>query len=185
MDELLAKCLTGSKWAWDAFVDRYAGVIFSAVNRTLRGGRPVDDAETAEDIAQDVFLRLIKDDFRLLRSYDTGRASLTTWLTIVTRSMTIDHMRRKRLPAVAIEDAPPIVAAEDRPTIEDPTAAIPVDLLSGRQRLVLTLLFDRQMDVEEAAETIGVSAQTIRSTKHKAIAKLREHFGENRDVEFG
>ena len=184
MDEMLAKCLDGSKWAWDAFVERYAGVIFSAVSRTLRGGRPSDDAESAEDIAQDIFVRLIKDDLRLLRTFDPSRASLVTWLTIVARSTTIDHLRRKRLSAVAIDDAAPLAAPESTEPIENPTDAIPADLLSGRQRLVMTMLFDRGMDVAEAAEAMGVSEQTVRSTKHKALLKLREHFADKDPSEF-
>ena len=52
---------------------------------------------------------------------------------------------------------------------------IPLHVLSARQRLVMTLLFDEQLSVAEAAGLIGVDEQTIRSTKHKALTRLREH----------
>ncbi len=55
---------------------------------------------------------------------------------------------------------------------------IPLHVLSARQRLVMTLLFDEQLSVAEAAGFIGVDEQTIRSTKHKALTRLREHLGE-------
>ncbi|MBL8674031.1 MAG: hypothetical protein JNL07_04020, partial [Rhodospirillales bacterium] len=48
--------------------------------------------------------------------------------------------------------------------------------LTDRQALVLKLLYDRDMDVAEAAGFLKVDAQTVRSTHHKAMLRLREHF---------
>jgi RNA polymerase sigma factor (sigma-70 family) len=178
MDELLAKCLRGDKRAWDAFVDRYASVIFAAVRRALDRRRPPDREEAAEDVAQDVFLRLIRNDFRLLRNYDPERASLVTWLTIVARSTAIDFLRRKRLPTVPLDEVRPPASAGPPSMPAEPTADLPAGLLTARQRLVLHLLFDREMAPAEAARLLGVSQQTVRSTKHKAILRLRKHFTE-------
>ena len=175
MDQILAKCLEGQKPAWDAFVDRYGPVILAAVRHLLRVRGRAEQA-TAEDIVQDVFLRLIKNDLRLLRSYDPVRASLATWLTIIARSTTIDFLRRRRLPVVPLENAPPVVAHHEPAEFGAPTDALPHGLLTGRQRLILHLIFDRQMDAQAAAALLGVSHQTIRSTKSKAIQRLREYF---------
>jgi DNA-directed RNA polymerase specialized sigma24 family protein len=41
---------------------------------------------------------------------------------------------------------------------------------------VLRLLFDEQKSVAEAARFLGVDEQTVRSAKHKALSRLREHF---------
>jgi len=175
MDEFLENCLRGRKWAWDAFVDRYAGVIFAAVNRVM--GRQRQRAQEAEDVAQDVFVRLVRRDFALLRRYDPDRASLTTWLTIVARSVAIDHLRRKRLQTVSLEEAPAMPpASEAAPIASPPTAEYPLELLTARQKLVLQLLYDRDMDPEAAGRVLGISAQTVRSTKHKALQRLREYY---------
>lgn len=133
------------------------------------------DAQLIEDITQDVFLRLVRDDYRLLRGYDPARASLVTWLTIVARSCALDHLRRKPLPASSLDQD-----AHDRATYDPPIAeplALPPGLLSERQRLVLCLLFEKDMTVPEAGAALGVDEQTIRSTKHKALTRLREHLG--------
>ena len=53
---------------------------------------------------------------------------------------------------------------------------IPVQLLTGRQKLVLSLLFEDEKSIPEAAELLGVTEQTVRSTKHKALERLRKHF---------
>ena len=170
----LDACIGGDKQAWDAFVERWAGVIHAAVQRTFHGGRGAAARAEIEDTVQDVFLRLIKDEYRLLRSYDARRASLSTWLTLVARSTAIDRLRRKRAPTIPLEpdDAPPASGGRQRAV---DTPEIPLHLLSGRQRLVLRLLFDEQRSVAEAAGFIGVDQQTIRSTKHKALSRLRKH----------
>ena len=128
-----------------------------------------------EDLTQDVFVRLCKDDFRLLRSYDPARASLSTWLTIVARSTARDALRRRRAEAVPIESVP-----EARLAIEPVEPAIrlklPEALLSPRQREILAMLYDREMDVAEIARALGIDAQTVRSTHHKAMIKLRAYF---------
>ncbi len=171
MDMDLERCLQGDKEGWDAFVRRVAPIIFRAVARVLaRHGR----IEECEDATQDVFVRLIKDDHRLLRSYDPSRSSLSTWLTVVARSTALDLLRRQRLrTAPLLEDAHPIAEPED----ETPRLVLPRGLLSPRQRLVLHFLFDRDLDVPEVAQLLGVDEQTVRSTKHKALTVLRRHFG--------
>ena len=55
---------------------------------------------------QEVFLRLCKDGFRLMRTYDPTRAGLSTWLTIVARSTARDVMRRRQLPSTPIDIVP-------------------------------------------------------------------------------
>ena len=76
----LAALARGDKASWDAFVRRYAGLVIAAVRGVARDGTDFDD------LAQEVFLRLCKDGFRLIKTYDPTRAALSTWLTIVARS---------------------------------------------------------------------------------------------------
>jgi len=53
---------------------------------------------------------------------------------------------------------------------------IPPDLLTERQALVVKLLYEREMEVTDVAKMLQVDAQTVRSTHHKALLRLREHF---------
>ena len=53
---------------------------------------------------------------------------------------------------------------------------LPDELLSPRQKLVLTMLYEREMEVGEIATALGIDPQTVRSTHHKAMLKLRKHF---------
>lgn len=170
-DADLEALLAGEKAAWDRFVARHAAVIFAAVRRRLvPAGRTAD----AEDVVQDVFVKLCQHDFRLLRSYDAARARLTTWLTVVANSAAVDHLRRLRRRTEDIEAMPESVLAVDPVVREE--VKIPEGLLSPRQALVLELLYQRDMTPGEAAEVIGIDPQTVRSMHHKALVKLRTHF---------
>ena len=164
--------MRGEKAAWDAFVRRYGGLIVAAVR-----GVAMAPAEV-EDLTQEVFLRLCKDDFRLLRSYDPARASLSTWLTIVARSTARDGLRRRRAEAVPIEAVPEAQLAID-PVEPVQRLKLPEALLSPRQREILAMLYDRDMDVAEIAQALGIDPQTVRSGHHKAMVKLRAHFRSN------
>lgn len=166
----LAGLLRGEKPAWDTFVARFAGLIAASVRRVVGPGGEIDD------IAQDVFLRLCKDDYRLLRQFDPARAGLTTWLTIVARSAAHDAIRRRRAPTQTLDDTPESALAV-APQIPE-RVKIPQGLLSPRQQLILTMLYDREMEVAEIAQALDIDAQTVRSTHHKAMIKLRAHFGE-------
>jgi RNA polymerase sigma factor (sigma-70 family) len=164
----LAALARGEKASWDAFVRRYAGLVIAAVRGVARDGTDFDD------LAQEVFLRLCKDGFRLIKTYDAARASLSTWLTIVARSTARDAMRRRQLPVTPLDAVPEaLLATEGRPPEK---LRLPDGLLSPRQKLVLSMLYDRDMEVAEIAQTLGVDPQTVRSTHHKAMLKLRGHF---------
>ena len=158
----------GDKGAWDAFVRRYAGLVTSAIRGVARDGTDV------EDLVQEVFIRLCKDGFRLLKTYDPARAGLSTWLTIVARSTARDALRRHQLPLTPLDAVPEALLATDGTPAEK--LRLPEGLLSPRQKLVLSMLYDRDMEVGEIAEALAVDPQTVRSTHHKAMLKLRTHF---------
>jgi RNA polymerase sigma-70 factor (ECF subfamily) len=161
--------LNGESAAWEAFVRRYGGLIVAAVRgvATVHGD--------VEDLTQEVFVRLCKDGFRLLRTYDPARAALSTWLTIVARSTARDALRRRRAESVPLDAVPEAQLAVD-PVEPVRKLKLPEALLSPRQREILGMLYDKDMDVAEIARALGIDPQTVRSAHHKAMLKLRAHF---------
>ena len=170
---LVAALTGGERGAWNDFVRQFAGVVYAAAQRRLI---PAGRGDEVEDVVQEVYLRLCKADFRLLRSYDPARARLSTWLTVVATSASIDYLRRQRMTKIAIEDAPESCLAVEDPAFEN--IKITEGLLSGRQALVLELLYKRDLEVSDAAQIMKIDPQTVRSTHHKALTKLRAHFRE-------
>ena len=164
----------GDKRTWDRFVVAAAPLINAVVRRTLAAYRLSE--EDVMDAAQDVFVRLCANDFRLLKTYDPARAGLSTWLAVVSRSAAVDHARRRRQSTTPIDDVPEsFLGYEDR---HSEKLKIPQGLLTERQTLILKCLYDEERDVAEIAQLLKIDAQTVRSTHHKALLRLREHFGD-------
>lgn len=171
----LATLATGNKRAWDTFVTAAAPLINAVVRRALTTYRL--NEEDVMDAAQDVFVRLCANDFRLLKTYDPARASLSTWLAVVSRSAAVDHARRRRQATTPLDDVPEsLLGVEDRHVEK---LKIPQGLLTERQMLVLKCLYDEEKEVAEVAQLLKIDAQTVRSTHHKALLRLRAHFQED------
>jgi len=168
----LDACARGESQAFANFVSAYGGLVWAGVRRVRRG----ESEQDIEDAAQDVFVRLLKDNGRLLRSFDPNRASMSTWLTLVSRSTAIDRARKLgRTVGRATELNDRTLEAPEAPLelgdLDDST--IPLGVLTDRQRLVLHLLYQDEQPVDVVAQMLQVSEQTVRSTKHKALERLR------------
>lgn len=148
------------------------GLVVAAVRRTIGSGNRPADLEL-EDIVQAVYFKLVRDDCRLLRTFNPERSSMSTWLTLVARSTAIDRLRRQR-PILAVVDENTPDQAPEKPG--SPEIELPLHILTARQRLVLSLIFDDDRSVAEAATIMDVNEQTVRSTKHKALERLRTYF---------
>ncbi|HTR84016.1 MAG TPA: sigma-70 family RNA polymerase sigma factor [Reyranella sp.] len=170
----LRSLAAGHKRTWDAFVMAASPLVSAVVRRTLSTYRLSED--DVMDASQDVFVRLCANDFRLLKTYDPARAGLSTWLAVVSRSAAVDYARRRRQATAPIDDVPEsVLAVEDRHVEK---LKIPDGLLTERQTLILKFLYDEERDVAEIAQILKIDAQTVRSTHHKALLRLREHFKE-------
>ena len=171
----LRACLAGGKDAWDAFVRGSAPVIYAAVQRAVRARVAArSSTHDIDDRVQDVYVRLFREDFRLLRTFDPKRASLATWLSIIARTVVHEHFQKKRVGLATVDVSgidPP--AAEESVAQPEPISPSLLEHLSVQQRRVIQMLFDEGLTVEVAAGRLDVDPQTIRSAKHKALSRLR------------
>ena len=174
----LNACVEGDQHAWDDFINQTASLILAAVRRTAGSQLNNPSAPDMDDCVQAVYMRLLRNDCRLMRNYDPNRASLSTWVTLVARSVTIDLLRRKSLPMKSLQDFDRAVDEHHEPADASGSLdqAAPMHLLTQRQELVLRLLFEDSRTVSEVAASLGVDEQTVRSTKHKGLERLRSHF---------
>ena len=84
-DEIIERCLNGDQAAWESIVRMYRRKVFNVAYKFV--GRH----DQAEDLTQDVFLKLYKS----LDTFDR-RANFQTWLISVSRNLCIDHYRAVR-----------------------------------------------------------------------------------------
>jgi len=171
----ISAVVSGEKAAWDRFAEKYAGLILGMAQRVLRMKTGSCNPEDARDIAQEVFVRLVRNNFRLLRLYDPAKSSLSTWLTVVTRSTTLDYLRASARHSHTEPLSEDLAAKPDEPF--QGRMDLPADFLSKRQRQIVRLLYFDGLDVGDVADMLKIRAQTVRSLKHKALDKLRLHYG--------
>jgi RNA polymerase sigma-70 factor (ECF subfamily) len=85
IDALVERCLAGDQAAWDALVRQHWRKVFN-IAYTFVGTH-----DQAEDLAQDIFLRI----FKSLHTFDR-RANFRTWLFCISRNLCIDRYRSSR-----------------------------------------------------------------------------------------
>ena len=136
----------------------------------------VGDLATAEDVVQDAFERLHRG-WHGLRQPSSGLAYVRSSVLNGCRSV---HRRaavaRKHVPQLAEPDADSVdtAAADDRGEM---TAAL--RSLPRRQREVLVLRYNVDLDVAEIAETLRISPSAVRSTNTRGLAALARALGED------
>ncbi|MBT5656917.1 MAG: sigma-70 family RNA polymerase sigma factor [Phycisphaerae bacterium] len=179
MDFDLDACIRGDAEAWQSFCDHTIRLVIASIRRVCPSGKtPYGDE--IDDLVQSVYVKLLRNDRRLLRNYDPSKAGISTWITLIARSVAIDSLRRRTLDTRPMDEAFGAVS----PDVQQAAPIgplIPTHLLTARQQLILTMLFQDGLDVTEVAEALDVNPQTIRSTKHKAMERLRSHFNAQSD----
>jgi RNA polymerase sigma-70 factor, ECF subfamily len=174
---LVLECVAGRSGAWDAFVRRYAPLILAIARRSLRARGLSPAPDDLEDICENTFLALVKDDFALLRSYD-DRFALSTFLGVVARTQAGRVARRRRTGASEID------VAELPSRCDDPAVAVEAgDLRAAlretlgempeRDRQILTLFYFSDRDYREIALELKISANSVGAALHRARERLR------------
>ena len=129
------------------------------------------NAALAEEVAQDVFLDL----FRNLDSVESG-AHLVWWLRRVTVNRCIDRGRKRAFRTeVALEKIaePSSDDAEQDPLVRESLKKL-VAALPERQRAIVILRYQEDLDPLEIAEVLDVPVNTVKSRLHRALGVLRE-----------
>ena len=124
----------------------------------------------AEDVYQDVFLRLMKQD---VDSWDVEH--MKAWLIRTTLNRCADlHRFRLRRPVLSMEEVPELASNMDETGTEVWEA---VNRLPEKLRIPVHLHYGEGFSTEEIAVMTGVPATTVRTRLHRAREKLRDLLG--------
>ena len=134
----------------------------------------MQNAADAEDVYQDVFLRLLDQE---AERWDGER--LKAWLLRSAMNRCADlHRFRLRRPVLALEDIPDAAQSGDPRGVElwDAVARLPEKL-----RTVVHLHYAEGYSTEEIAALLGIPAATVRTRLRRARLKLKDLLGGNDD----
>ena len=155
--------------------------LFETYAEALRryAGRLVRSRETAEDVVQDVFLRLWRVWDRVEIGPDTR-----AYLYVATRRRALNHLKRERsedrrseFPHGIVSDGPALPPdAESRVDADEITRAIEqvLQTMPPRQRQVAALRLREQLTTLEIAQRLGISPRTVEVHIARATRALRE-----------
>jgi RNA polymerase sigma-70 factor (ECF subfamily) len=103
--DLIKSCLQGNQGDFAELIARYKNLVYSVILRMVN-----NDRDEANDLAQDVFLKLYKN---LDKYYPEHKFS--TWTIRITTNHVIDYMRRKKQDNIPIEDVEHELGTNDSP----------------------------------------------------------------------
>jgi len=171
---LIERCLEGDQGSWEDLVKVHTRRVYAICYRF------VGKDEEAQDLTQEVFLRI----FKTLRSFRAGEGSFSVWLSRLTRNLLIDNYRRTK--GERMTDS----LETQLPMIEETSLAggRTDGLLAGREASELlqgalqklspelreaVILRDLQeMEYREIAITLSVPEGTVKSRLNRGRAEL-------------
>ena len=171
-DEIIQRCLEGDQSAWETIVRLHWRRVFNIAYKFV--GRH----DLAEDLTQDVFLKL----FKSLNTFDR-RANFTTWLISVSRNLCIDHYRSVRKERETINrdvDASDLKPAS--PT-QSPYAALEqrdrvtllrhaLDKLAPSLKTAVMLRDIQELSYHEIADRLHLPEGTVKSRINRGRTEL-------------
>jgi RNA polymerase sigma-70 factor (ECF subfamily) len=175
--DLVAHALAGHGDAYAEILRRYQRPVFTLVLRMVK------DRSVAEELAQDAFLKA----FEKLSSYDPSR-KFSSWTFKIAHNTTIDHLRRRHLSTVSLDE--PVGGDADGPlrTVEDTETLTPdadlerlelsraqtavVGELRPEYREVVLLRYQAGLEYAEIAEAAGLPLGTVKTYIHRARKEL-------------
>jgi len=178
-NELVERFLSGDSTAFDELVIRHQRQVFATAYRMVR------NAETAEEIVQETFLRAFKG----VRSF-RRKAGFNTWLYRIAMNVCYDELKRHQKGVELGSDFPD--TADDK-TVNPPHEEMAkeerkawlerqIELLPFKQKSALVLRVFQDMSFKEIARTLGCSTVSARVNYRHAILKLKNvlaHSGED------
>ncbi len=181
IDALIERCLRGDQAAWDQIVRQHWRKVFNVAYKF------VGSHEQAEDLTQDIFLKI----FKSLDTFDR-RANFQTWLISVSRNLCIDHYRSVRKERQTIDRE---VTAEDVSPVSatiSPLAALEHRDLAALLRQALqglpqslrmaVLLRDiQELSYQEIAERLRLPEGTVKSRINRGRKELARQIQRLRD----
>ncbi len=176
-EQLIVGYLKGDEKSLEVLIEKYLKPIYGFAYRY------VDNSQEAEDITQEVFVRM----WRNLKKFKSGK-KFSTWLFAIAKNVAIDFLRKKKfLPFSAFEDEEGENALIE--TLAD-SGPLPEEILQKAQdakilnaavkklpinyRTILFLYYNDHFNFREIAEILSEPLNTIKSRHRRGLILLKK-----------
>jgi RNA polymerase sigma-70 factor, ECF subfamily len=170
---LIEALRAGDRDALSAIYDRYSGLVYKIAWKMLR------QEESAADLTQEVFLELWKRPER----YQSDRASLGVFLSVMTRSRALNRLRTAKSQQQLVQRAGRMVMSESssNPNLEQATLSelssmvtTALQQIPEAQRQVLEMAYYEGLSQSDITEKTGIPLGTVKSRSRQGLLKLRD-----------
>jgi RNA polymerase sigma-70 factor (ECF subfamily) len=180
--DVVALAQKGREAAFREIVRRYERPVFSLVFRMVR------DRETAEDLSQDTFVKVLNHIDRYQPEF-----KLSSWLFKIAHNVAIDHLRKRRLPTISMSGSPSATTADEIEASSFDVGArgeSALEELESRElgeaieraiarlrpeyRSCIMLRHVEGRSYEEIAATLDLPLGTVKTYIHRARHELRD-----------
>lgn len=175
-EELAMEYMSGNNYAFDQLLSRYKAKVFNYIFSMTK------DKLTAEDIFQDVFVRIIVG---LKEGKYANKGVFSYWVATITRNLLIDHFRKDRIQAADLNETNDLTKMH-LPQLTDVSAETTIvhtqvkdsavnlmNHLPELQREVVYMKFFEDKSFKEIASLTNVSINTSLGRMRYAILNMR------------
>jgi len=156
--QLIEACLAGDQQAFAELIARYKNLVYSIILRMTK------DSEEANDLAQDVFLKMYKN----LASY-SAEFKFSTWTMRITTNHVIDHHRKRKQETVSLENAVAVADPGDAPEAallrqeESERIQKIIDELPPMYKAPIVMYHQEGLSYQEIADKIGEPISKVKN----------------------
>lgn len=171
-EELVASLKNGDQHALSFLYDNYSAALFGVIVRI------VESQENAEDVLQEVFVKIWKNIF----SYDKSKGKLYTWLINIARNTAIDSLRVKghkiKSQIQSLDNSVHSINKQYNTAIHPDHIGLKslVNKMKPEHKQLIDKLYFEGYTQEEAAEELNIPLGTVKTRARAAISQLREIF---------
>jgi RNA polymerase sigma-70 factor (ECF subfamily) len=166
--EIIEACLGGDKDIFAELINRYKNLVFSIILRMTK------DSEEADDLAQDIFIKMYKN----LSSY-SPEYKFSTWVMRISSNHIIDYHRKRKQETIPLDTAiiPPdtdgtpetlFIQKEERQQIKKL-----VDDLPLMYRIPIIMYHQEGMSYQEIADKVGEPLSKIKNRIYRGRKLLK------------
>ena len=194
--DLVERCLQGDDQAKAVFFSEYVNVVRCAVRRRLAGAPAATLLRSEiEDVCNDVFERLFRDNCQLFRKLRKP-ASIEAWLVTIAQNYTVDYLRKWSIRHPRTSDSQVSSAADGvrdeggvygQSSDQYAMAVEQTDIvrkcvasLTAEERLMVDLFFTHGLKHAEVAGAMGLNINTVSAKLRRTKIKLRRLLEEER-----
>jgi len=167
---LIEKTLEGDVHSFESIVKNYHLMVYTLAYRVLK------NREEAEELAQDVFLKVYQSLAKFNR-----KSKLSTWIYRITYNTSINKYKsqKRKIDAIELDNSIEFNISNSSDTLHDISFKEKREVINNSilklpetEKIIVTLYYFEELPIKEIAEIVGITPQNVKIKLHRSRKKL-------------